>query len=55
MGFHAVELLAQGKTNRVVCTLSTDEITDVDIAEGLSMKKTINEQQMEVLTAMTGV
>ena len=54
MGDHAVELLAEGKTNRVVCTISDDEITDVDIDEGLSMHKHINEQQLDVLSAMTG-
>lgn len=55
MGYHAVDLLAHGITNRVVCTISTDEITDVGIEEGLAMKKTISEQQMEVLNAMTGI
>lgn len=54
MGYHAVDLLAQGKTNRVVCTISGDVITDVDIEEGLSMHKGINQQQIESLAAMTG-
>lgn len=54
MGYHAVDLLAQGKTNRVVCTVSGDIITDVDIEEGLSMHKGINQQQIESLAAMTG-
>lgn len=54
MGYHAVDLLAQGRTNRVVCTVSGDVITDVDIEEGLSMHKGINQQQVESLAAMTG-
>lgn len=54
MGYHAVDLLAQGKSNRVVCTVSGDIITDVDIEEGLSMHKGINQQQIESLAAMTG-
>lgn len=54
MGYHAVDLLAQGKSNRVVCTVSGDKITDVDIVEGLSMHKGINQQQVEALSAMTG-
>ncbi len=54
MGFHAVKLLAEGKTNRVVCSLADGEISDVDIVEGLSMHKGINQQQVESLDAMTG-
>lgn len=38
MGYHAVELLAQGIGNRVVGT-KDDKIVDVDIQEALSMKK----------------
>ena len=55
MGFHAVNLLAEGKTNRVVCSLTDGEISDVDIVEGLSMHKGINRQQIESLDAMTGL
>lgn len=53
MGFHAVELLAAGQTNRVVC-LSSGKIEDVDIDEGLAMKKTIDHQQLETIKAMSG-
>ena len=55
MGFHAVNLLAEGKTNRVVCSRTDGEISDVDIAEGLAMHKGINRQQIESLDAMTGL
>ncbi len=54
MGYHAVECLAAGKTNRVICARN-GQMVDLDIAEGLKMKKGINEQQYEVLKAMTGI
>ena len=54
MGFHAVEALADGKTNRVICAKQGTMI-DIDIEEGLSMKKGLNVQQMDALKAMTGV
>lgn len=38
MGALAVELLAAGKSNRIVC-MRNNVITDVDIEEGLNMKK----------------
>ena len=53
MGFHAVEVLAEGRTNRLVCTVR-GVLKDVDLVEGLSMKKTLSEQQYRVLAAMTG-
>ena len=31
------------------------QMVDIDITEGLSMKKGLNEQQYEVLQAMTGI
>ena len=52
MGFCAVEALAQGKTNRVICQRNAT-LVDIDIEEGLSMKKGINEQQFRILEAMT--
>ena len=55
MGHHAVELLANGMTNRVVCTIADGEISDVDISTGLAMHKGINQQQVEALRAMTGL
>ena len=42
MGMKAVELLKQGKSNRVVI-MKADRIEDVDINEGLAMTKTISE------------
>ena len=55
MGHHAVELLANGMSNRVVCTIADGEISDVDISTGLAMHKGINQQQVEALRAMTGL
>ena len=54
MGYHAVKTLADGKTNRVICARA-GQMVDIDITEGLSMKKGLNEQQYEVLQAMTGI
>lgn len=54
MGYLAVELLLQGKTNRIVCT-HEGGFTDVDIDEGLAMKKSIQQMEVDVLAAMTGI
>ncbi len=54
MGYRAVELLAQGCTNRVVC-FNNGAINDFDIDEALSMHKGIDLASLEVLEAMTGV
>ena len=54
MGYQAVEVLAAGKTNRVICSRNGSMI-DVDIEEGLSMKRGLNPQQLEALEAMTGL
>jgi 6-phosphofructokinase 1 len=54
MGYHAVAVLAEGKTNRVICA-QAGNMVDIDIIKGLSMKKGLNEQQYEVLEAMTGI
>lgn len=54
MGYTAVEVLAAGKTNRVICARHGG-MTDVGIEEGLSMKKGLNEQQLAALNAMTGL
>ncbi|MEG1720741.1 MAG: 6-phosphofructokinase [Pseudoflavonifractor sp.] len=53
MGYEAVNLLAQGKSNRVVC-LQNDKYVDFDIEEALSMKKGIDEQTYTVLRALSG-
>ena len=53
MGYEAVQLLAEGQTNRIICARG-EQITDVDIDEGLAMKKTLNPEELEVMTVMTG-
>ena len=47
MGSMAVDLLCQGKTNRVV-GYKNGEYVDYDIEEALAMKKTVSEYQYEV-------
>ena len=54
MGFLAVELLMQGKTNRIVCT-NEGSYRDIDIEEGLSLQKGIQNMEVDVLSAMTGI
>lgn len=54
MGYMAVELLREGKTNRIVCTRD-GFYTDVDIDEGLNMHKSIQKMEVDVLAAMTGI
>ena len=54
VGYLAVELLNAGKTNRIVCT-HAGRFTDVDIDEGLSMQKSIQQMEVDVLAAMTGI
>ena len=54
MGYLAVELLLAGKNNRIVCT-HDGGFTDVDIDEGLSMQKSLQQMEMDVLDAMTGI
>ena len=54
MGYLAVELLLAGKNNRIVCT-HEGGFTDVDIDEALSMKKSIQQMEVDVLAAMTGI
>ncbi len=54
MGYLAVELLCAEKTNRIICT-HDGRFTDVDINEGLAMKKSIQQIEVDVLAAMTGL
>jgi 6-phosphofructokinase 1 len=54
MGYLAVELLIAGKTNRIVCT-KDGGFTDVDIQDGLTMKRNIQSIEVDVLDAMTGI
>ena len=53
MGHEAVRVLAEGGTNKVVIDRN-NEIIAMDIDEGLSMMKTLNGQEFEVMRAMTG-
>ena len=53
MGYLAVELLKDGKTDRIICT-QEGGFTDVGIEEGLSMKRSIQKMEVDVLDAMTG-
>jgi 6-phosphofructokinase 1 len=54
MGYLAVNLLLEGKTNRIVCT-HDGGFTDIDMDEGLATKKTMQSMEMDVLAAMTGI
>ena len=53
MGYLAVRLLLDGKTNRIICT-QNGTFMDVDIEEGLAMKRSIPAMEIDVLDAMTG-
>ena len=54
MGFLAVEKLLENKTNRIICTCN-GKFTDVAIDDGLSMERKIQDMEVEVLAAMTGI
>ncbi len=54
MGYLAVEMLLANKTNRIICT-HDGSFVDVDIQEGLGMQKNIQEIEVNVLAAMTGM
>lgn len=54
MGYEAVRLLAEGKTNRVVC-MQGETYVDYDIVEALNMYKDLNEQTYSVMRALSGV
>lgn len=54
MGYLAVQMLIANKTNRVICT-TQGRFTDVDIQEGLQMKRNIQSIEIDVLGAMTGI
>lgn len=47
MGYHAVQLLLHGKSNRVVA-IQSDKITDYDIEEALQMKKPFDKELYEI-------
>ena len=52
MGAYAVDIMLQGKTNRVV-GIRSGEVMDVDIEEGLKMTKGISEYEFEVAKLLT--
>ncbi len=54
MGYLAVELLLAGKTNRIVCT-NGGRLIDMDIDEGLAQFRSVQNFEMDVLAAMTGI
>ena len=54
MGYLAVELLLAGKSNRIVCTRDGGFI-DIDMDEGLATKKGMQDLELSVLSAMTGL
>lgn len=47
MGAKSVELLLEGKSNRIVC-MQKSEVVDVDIEDGLKMKKTISDELLRL-------
>ena len=47
MGSKSVELLLEGKSNRIVC-MRDDHITDVDIEDGLNMKKDVPQDLIDL-------
>jgi 6-phosphofructokinase 1 len=54
MGYLAVELLREGKTNRIVCS-NGGQFIDLDIDEGLSRRRDMQQMEVDVLAAMTGL
>ena len=52
MGYRAVELLADGKTNRLI-GIRNGKMCDVDIEQGLAETKGIDKEELTVLEAMT--
>ena len=50
MGYHAVELLEQGIGNRIV-GLKNGKVYDIDLQEGLAMKKPFIDQRYDILEA----
>ena len=52
MGVHAVKLLLEGKSNRIVCE-KDGKITDIDIQEGLSLRKEFPKELIEVAKTLS--
>ena len=53
MGYEAVRVLAEGGTNRVI-VIHSDQVSDLDIDEGLAMMTTLNQEEFQVMKTMTG-
>ena len=47
MGAKCVELLLEGKSNRIVC-MQDNKVIDVDIEEGLAMKKELPQEVIDL-------
>lgn len=54
MGYHAVDILANGGSNQIVC-IRGGEMASVDMDAGLAEKKGLDQEEFTVLEAMTGV
>jgi len=52
MGVRAVELILEGKENRIIA-IKDDKLTDFDINEGLQMKKEVNEEFYRTVTEVS--
>ncbi len=52
MGARSVELLLEGKSNRIVC-IQNGQIVDVDIEEGLNMTKTLPQEMIKLAKKLT--
>lgn len=52
MGSKCVELLLEGKANRIVC-MQNSKIVDIDINEGLEMKKSVSPDMIELVKKLT--
>ena len=54
MGYRAVDILANGGSNRIVA-IQDGRMSDIDIEEGLACHKGIDMEEWTVLEAMTGI
>ena len=52
MGARCVELLLEGKQNRIVC-VQNGKVTDVDLEEGLAMKKELSPELMGLIKKLS--
>ncbi|MDL2300687.1 6-phosphofructokinase [Clostridiaceae bacterium OttesenSCG-928-D20] len=54
MGYYAVKTLLEGRRNRLICN-KKGEYTDIDISEGLAMKKEPLETEYDILKILSGI